>query len=86
MNFTKFGFGFSYSTMTPSRQPSCRLSIDTSRRRTRSGGASLTLSIKWDGTPVGKETMLAKNKANVTGADQEVAILVRKFRLPSLSH
>lgn len=31
---------------------------------------------KWDGTPVGKETTLANNKAYATGSNKEVAILV----------
>lgn len=31
---------------------------------------------KWDGTPEGKESTLAENKAYVTGSNSDVAIMV----------
>ena len=31
---------------------------------------------KWDGTPVGRESTLGKNKTYVTGSNKDVAILV----------
>lgn len=30
----------------------------------------------WDGTPVGKETTLGKNKTYVTGSNKDVAVLM----------